>query len=62
MRNIAIEFEGNVVDARALARAVASVFEASRVGEGTTYVEGFSMNPTDDEWREGDPRITISEK
>ena len=61
MKKIAIEFDGQVVDARALARAVASVFEASRVGESSTYVEGFSMNPND-KWHTGDPRITIVEK
>ena len=54
MRKIAIEFEGSVADARALARAVAYVFEASRVKEGCTYVG--------DKWKAGDPRITIAEK
>jgi len=61
MKRIAIEFDGNVVDARALARAVAAVFESSRVGEGCTYIEGFSMNPSD-KWHTGDPRIMILEK
>ena len=60
MKKIAIEFEAGVVDARALARAVESVVSASRVDSHTTYVEGFSMNPSD-KWRVGDPRITISE-
>lgn len=31
-------------------------FDASRVGGGTTFVEGFSMNPSDN-WRVGDPKI-----
>ncbi|MCY4727993.1 hypothetical protein NYO98_17045 [Nocardioides sp. STR2] len=61
MKKIAIEFGGNVVDARALARAVAYVFEASRVEGGSTYIEGFSMNPSD-KWHSGDPRITIVQK
>jgi hypothetical protein len=61
MKKIAVEFEGQVADARALARAVAYVFEASRVGEGSTYIEGFSMNPSD-KWHAGDPKITIVEK
>lgn len=61
MKKIAIEFDGSVVDARALARAVAHVFEASRVDDGSTYIEGFSMNPSD-KWRSGDPRITIVKK
>lgn len=61
MKKIAIEFEGPVADARALARAVAHVFEASRVNDGYTYVDGFTMNPSD-RWSAGDPRITISEK
>lgn len=58
MKKIAIEFDGNAVDARALARAVASVFEASGVDGGSTYMEGLSMNPTD-KWHSGDPKITI---
>jgi hypothetical protein len=61
MKRIAIEFDANVVDARALARAVAFVFESSRVGEGAAYIEGFSMNPSD-QWHRGDPRITTVEK
>ena len=61
MKKIAIEFDGNVVDARALARAVASIFDASRVDEGFTYIEGFAMNASDN-WRPGDPKITIEEK
>jgi hypothetical protein len=61
MKKIAIEFEGQAVDARALARAVAYVFEASRVGEGATFIEGFSMNASDN-WHAGQPRITIVEK
>ena len=61
MKKIAIEFEADLRDARALARAVAYVFEASRVGDGTTYIEGFSMTPSD-KWHKGDPRITITEK
>lgn len=61
MKKIAIEFDGNVVDARALARAVASIFDASRVAGGSTYIEGFNMNPSD-KWHPGDPRITIEEK
>jgi hypothetical protein len=61
MKKIAIEFDGNAVDARALARAVAYVFEASRVDGGSTYIEGFSMNPTDN-WHSGDPKITIVRK
>lgn len=60
-KKIAIEFDGNVVDARALARAVANVFDASRVDEGSTYVEGFGMNPSDN-WQAGNPKITIMEK
>lgn len=40
---------------------MAAVFEASRLGGGTTYVEGFSMNATD-QWAVGDPKITIAEK
>ena len=47
--------------ARALAQAVAYVFESSRVRDGATYIEGFSMNPSD-KWHRGDPRITITEK
>jgi hypothetical protein len=61
MKKIAVEFEGSVSDARALARAVAYVFEASRVSDGCTYVDGFAMNASD-KWKAGDPRITISEK
>lgn len=61
MKKTAIEFDGNAVDARALARAVAHVFEASRVDGGSTYIEGFSMNPTD-KWHSGDPKITIVQK
>lgn len=56
-----IEFEGTVVDATALARAVGYVFEASRVDGGSTYIEGFLMNPSD-KWSSGDPRITIVQK
>ena len=62
MKKIAIEFEAeDVRDARALARAAAYVLEASRVGDGTTYIEGFSINPSD-RWHHGDPKITITEK
>lgn len=61
MKKIAIEFEGSVADARALARAVAYAFEASRVVDGCTYVDGLTLNPSD-KWNAGDPRITISEK
>lgn len=61
MKKIAIEFEGSVTDARALARAVAHVFKASRVEDGYTYIDGFTMNPSD-KWEAGDPRITISER
>lgn len=61
MKKIAIEFDGQVSDARALARAVAFVFEASRVGEGATYIEGFSMNASD-RWNVGDPKIKIVQK
>ncbi len=61
MKRIAVEFEGGAVDARALARAVQFVFEASRVGHGSVFVEGFSLNPSD-RWQKGDPRITITEK
>jgi hypothetical protein len=61
MRKAAIEFEDAVADARALARAVAYVFEASRVSDGCTYIDGFAMNRSD-EWKAGDPRITIAEK
>lgn len=58
-RKIVIEFEDdNVTDARALARAVQFTFEASRVGDGSLYIEGFSMNPTDN-WQPGDYRIDI---
>ena len=57
MRKLAIEFEGSVADARALARAVAYVFEASRLSYGCTYIDGFAMNPSD-KWKAGDPRIT----
>jgi hypothetical protein len=58
-RKIAIEFDADEVpDARALARAVLFAFEASRVGEGTVYVEGFSMNPSDG-WSRGDHRIDV---
>lgn len=60
-RRIAIEFEGGVVEARALARAVRFVFEASRVGHGEVFIEGFSMNKND-KWRPGDPRIAITVK
>lgn len=60
-RRIAVEFEGLPVDARALARAIAATFEASRAGHGTVFIEGFSMNPTD-RWHVGDPQITITEK
>ena len=60
-KKVAVEFEGGAVDARALARAIAHVFDASRVGEGSVYIEGFSMNPSD-KWRAGDPRITITER
>lgn len=61
MKKIAIEFDGNAVDARALARAVAYVFDASRVEGGSTYIEGFSMNASD-KWHSGDPKITIVQK
>ena len=61
MKRIAIEFDGKATDARALARAVAYVFEASRVSGGFTYIDGFVMKPSD-KWKVGDPRITISEK
>jgi hypothetical protein len=61
MRKIAIEFEGSVGDARALASAVACVFEASRVSDRCTYIDDFAMNPSD-KWKAGDPRITIAEK
>ncbi|MBA4608603.1 hypothetical protein H1W00_08965 [Aeromicrobium sp. Marseille-Q0843] len=61
MKKIAIEFDGSVKDARALARAVAYVFESSRVDDGATYIEGFSMNKTD-KWQAGDPAITITER
>jgi hypothetical protein len=61
MKRIAIEFDADVVDARAQARAVASAFESSRVRDGVTYIEGFSMNPSF-KWQRGDPRITITEK
>ena len=58
-RQIAIEFDADKVpDARALARAVLSTFEASRVGDGTVYVDGFSMNPSDG-WSGGDHRIDV---
>lgn len=60
-RRIAVEFEGSAVDARALARAIQSIFEASRVGHGTVFIEGFVMNPSD-KWHVGDPHITITEK
>ena len=60
-KKIAIEFDGGAVDPRALARAIAAVFAASRVGEGCVYVEGFTMNRSDS-WRAGDPRITITER
>lgn len=54
MKRIAIEFDADVVDARALARAVAYVFESSRVRDGSTYIEGFSMNPSD-KWKPAIP-------
>lgn len=60
-RRIAVEFEGGVVEARALARAMQFVFEASSVGHGEVFIEGFSMNKSD-KWRAGDPRITITVK
>lgn len=43
-------------DARALVRAVVSTF--SRVGDGTVYVDGLSMNPSD-AWSDGDHRIDV---
>ncbi|MFJ2755558.1 hypothetical protein ACIO3S_08175 [Nocardioides sp. NPDC087217] len=61
MKKIAIEFDGGALDARALARAVAALVDASRVADHTTFVEGFSMNPSDN-WHPGDPRISITER
>ena len=46
-RKIAIEFEGGIVESRNLARAIAAMVEASAVEGGPSYVNGFSMNPTD---------------
>ena len=43
MKRIAIEFDGKATDARALARAVAYVFEASRVSGGFTYIDGVGV-------------------
>jgi hypothetical protein len=60
MKKIAVEFDGAAVDARALARAISAVFEASHVEDGTVYVDGFTMNPSD-RWKNGDPRIVISQ-
>ena len=60
-RRIAIEFEGGVVEARALARAIQFVFEASSAGHGEVFIEGFSMNKNDN-WHPGDPRIAITVK
>ncbi|MBM6622271.1 hypothetical protein JTF08_11690 [Micrococcaceae bacterium RIT802] len=61
-KKIALEFDiDSVTDARALARALRSVFEASRVGDGTIYIEGFAMNPKDG-WSRGDHWIDIINK
>jgi hypothetical protein len=60
-KRIAVEFEGQAVDARALARAIQYAFEASRVGQGAVFVEGFVMNRSDN-WHDGDPRIRITER
>lgn len=61
-RKIVVEFDDdNVTDARALTRAIQYAFEASRVGEGSVFIEGFSMNPTD-KWLPGDFRIDIVDR
>jgi len=40
---------------------VASVFEASCVEGGSTYIEEYSLNPSD-KWHSGDPKITIVQR
>jgi hypothetical protein len=60
-RKIAIEFEADVQDARALARALLAVWTASRAaGEGFIAVDGFQMNKSVG-WR-GDCRITVEDR
>ena len=56
-KKIAVEFDADVITARALARAVFSMLEAVRASEGSIAVDGFSMNKTDG-WT-GDYRITV---
>lgn len=60
-KKIALEFEGTAVDARAFARAVAAVLEASRLGEASVTLEGFTMNKADRAWFPRDARIIVEE-
>lgn len=60
-RKIAIEFEGGVVDARALARAIDAMVAASAVKPEGIFVDGFTMNPTDG-WNHEGKHIFLMEK
>ena len=61
-RKIVVEFEGDVTDARALARAVFAVVAISRVAdESYVRVQGFAMNPSD-AWEPADLLITVTER
>lgn len=60
-KKVAVEFEGSAVDARAFARAVAAVLEASRLGDARISLNGFTMNRGDAKWIPQDTRITVEE-
>lgn len=60
-RKIAIEFEGGVVESRALARAIYAMIEASAVEFESIFVDGFSMNPTDG-WNHEGKKIVLMDQ
>jgi hypothetical protein len=59
-RKIAVEFDGEVVVARALARAIYAVVGAIDAEDALVTVDGFSMNQKDG-WT-GDYRITVERR
>jgi GDP-D-mannose dehydratase len=56
-RSVVMQFESDVVTARAIARAVLALLEAVQVENGSVTVDHFSMNKSDG-WR-GDYKITV---
>ncbi|MFB0835693.1 hypothetical protein ACX8Z9_04630 [Arthrobacter halodurans] len=58
-RQIVVEFDSSVVDAKAFARAVYAMAKASPMELDGITVDGFSMNKTDG-WHVGEYDITVT--